>query len=385
MTNEKGQLRFQALPPGLYALEIRMDGFTPYRDDEVVGRRRGDHRTFRRLTVAGMTVAVEVEGGSRIEARGSGFETRFGADYIKDIPGRRFSMFDLIKVAPGVSPTSVGSGTSNTVSALGSGVNENAFLLDGTNFTCPCSGGAVAEPGIDVIQEVQVQTVGASAEFGNIQGAVFNVVTRQGGNAFQYDASYYWQGAGLTGQPVVLPVQSGTQPESGYERAGYRDFTTNLGGPVVRDRVWFFAGYQYLRDDDSQPGTDPAFPRQYEQDKLLGKLTWQIAPSLRLLSSYHNEFWVNPERPTLVTPFETTVRFNGTSANHDLRPRHTHAFQQHALGCPCGSVRSLAGQRPGQRQHHDTESVRSRDGRVERRPTELRRLQPRCGRLRRPR
>ena len=116
-------------------------------------------------------MAVEVEEGSRIEARGSGFETRFGADYIKNIPGRRFSMFDLIKVAPGVSPTSVGNGTGNTVSAPGSGVNENAFLLDGTDFTCPCSGGAVAEPGIDAIQEVQVQTVGASAEFDDIQGA----------------------------------------------------------------------------------------------------------------------------------------------------------------------------------------------------------------------
>ena len=263
------------------------------------------------LAVAGVALAVEVEGGSRVEARGSGFETRFGSDYIQDIPGRRYSLFDLVKVAPGVSPTSVGNGTSNTVSALGSGVNENAFLLDGTNFTCPCSGGAVAEPGIDVIQEVQVQTVGASAEFGNIQGAVFNVVTKQGSNAFRYDASYYWQSAGLTGQPVVLPVQRGTQPESGYERARYHDFATNLGGPVVRNRAWFFAGYQYLRDYDSQPGTDPAFPRQYEQDKLLGKLTWQIAPSLRLVSSFHNEFWVNPERPTLVTPFETTVRFNG--------------------------------------------------------------------------
>jgi Carboxypeptidase regulatory-like domain/TonB dependent receptor-like, beta-barrel len=312
VTNEKGQLRFQALPPGLYTLEIRRDGFAPYRDEEIAV---GAAATIERvvvLAVAGIDVAVDVEAGSRIEARGSGFETRFGADYIKDIPGRRFSLFDLVKVAPGVSPTSVGNGTSNTVSALGSGVNENAFLLDGTNFTCPCSGGAVAEPGIDVIQEVQVQTVGASAEFGNIQGAVFNVVTRQGGNAFRSDASYYWQGAGLTAQPVVLPVQRGTQPESGYERAEYRDFTTNLGGPVVRNRAWFFAGYQYLRDYDSQPGTDPAFPRQYAQDKLLGKLTWQIAPSLRLLSSYHQEFWVNPERPTLVTPFETTLRFNGT-------------------------------------------------------------------------
>lgn len=311
VTNQRGQLRFQALPPGVYALEIRMDGFAPYRDEQIAV---GAGATIERvvvLTVAGVAVAVDVEAGSRIEARGSGFETRFGADYIRDIPGRRFSLFDLVKVAPGVAPTSVGNGTSNTVSALGSGVNENAFLLDGTNFTCPCSGGAVAEPGIDVIQEVQVQTVGASAEFGNIQGAVFNVVTRQGGNLFQYDASYYWQGDVLTGQPVVLPVQRGTQPESGYERAAYHDFATSLGGPVVRDRAWFFAGYQYLRDSDSQPGTDPAFPRRYEQDKLLAKLTWQIAPSLRLLSSYHNEFWVNPERPTLVTPFETTLRFNG--------------------------------------------------------------------------
>jgi hypothetical protein len=311
VTNEKGQLRFQALLPGRYTLEVGLDGFAPYRDDEVAVGAGATIERFVVLTVAGIAAVVHVEGGSRIEARGSGFETRFGADYIRDIPGRRFSLFDLVKVAPGVSPTSVGNGTSNTVSALGSGTNENTFLLDGTNFTCPCSGGAVAEPGIDVIQEVQVQTVGSSAEFGNIQGAVFNVITRQGGNAFQADASYYWQGAGLTARPVILPLHRGTQPESGYERATYRDFATNIGGPVVRDRAWFFAGYQHLRDHDSQPGTDPAFPRQYEQDKLLGKLTWQVAPSLRLLSSFHNEFWVNPERPTLVTPYETTLRFHG--------------------------------------------------------------------------
>ena len=310
-TNEKGQLRFQALPPGLYSIEIEMAGFASHREsDFVVGAGATIERSVV-LAMTGVEETVEVQGGSRIEARGSGFETRFGADYIKTIPGRRYSLFDFIKAAPGVSPTSPSSGTSNSVSALGSGVNENAFLLDGTNFTCPCSGGAVAEPGIDVIQEVQVQTVGASAEFGNIQGAVFNVVTRQGGNALQYDASYYWQDDGLTSHPVVLPVQRGTQPDSGYERERYRDFTTNLGGPIVRERVWFFAGYQYLRDYDSQPGTDPAFPREYEQDKLLGKLTWQMSPSARLVSSFHNEFWVSPERPTLVTPIESTLRFNG--------------------------------------------------------------------------
>ena len=76
-----------------------------------------------------------------------------------------------------------------------------------------------------------------------------------------------------------LVIRDGTQRESGYERARYRDFTTNVGGPVVRERLWFFAGYQYLRDYDSQPGTDPAFPSTYEQNKILAKLTWRFAPA----------------------------------------------------------------------------------------------------------
>ena len=307
--NQKGQLRFQALPPGPYRLEIEVQGFARFREEDIV---IGAGSTIERtvvLKLTGIAEEIVVEGaGARIEARGSGFDTRFNSNYLRAIPGRRFSMFDVIKAAPGLSPTSPSSGTSNSVSAFGSGVNENAFLLDGTNFTCPCSGGAVAEPGVDVIQEVQVQSVGASAEFGNIQGAVINVVTKQGGDLFQYDASHYAQAAGLTSQPRLRPVTSGSQPESGYERVRYRDFSTNLGGPIVRDRLWFFTGYQYLRDDDSQPGTDPKLPRKYAQDKVFGRLTWQIAPSLRLLSSFHNEFWVDPDRPTLVTPYEVTLR-----------------------------------------------------------------------------
>jgi hypothetical protein len=309
---EDGQVRFQALPPGRYLVEVSMPGFGSHREDDVA---IGAGATLERnvvLRIAGLTETIDVAGGSRIEARSSGFETRFGADYIKAIPGRRYSLFDFIKVAPGVSPTSASSGTNNAVSAFGSGVNENAFLLDGTNFTCPCSGGAVAEPGTDVIQEVQVQTVGASAEFGNIQGAVFNVITRQGSNDFRPDLSYYGQPSALTAQPIELACARCSQPTSGYTRARYRDFTTNLGGPIVRNRLWFFAGYEYLRDYDSQPGTDPNFPRTYEQDKFLGKLTWQATSTLRVLSSFHNEEWVNPERPTLITPFETTLRFKAS-------------------------------------------------------------------------
>jgi len=310
-TNEKGQLRFPALPPGPYMLDISIEGFEAYHEEAI---RIGAGATIERtavLKLAGLAESIVVEGaGSRIEARDPGFRTRFGLEDIKTIPTRRSSMFDFMRAAPGISPTSPSSGAggiATTVSAFGSGTNENQFLIDGTNFTCPCNGIARSEPGIDFIQEVQVQAVGASAEFGNVQGAVINVVTRQGSERLLYDASYFWQTAGLTSQPIQLPVASGGGLTTGYGRARYRDFTTNLGGPAIHDRLWFFGGYQYLRDYDSQPGTVPARPRTYEQDKIFGKLTWRLAPDWQLVQSLHDEFWVNPEQPTIAKPFAATI------------------------------------------------------------------------------
>ena len=50
------------------------------------------------------------------------------------------------------------------------------------------------------------------------------------------------------------------------------EVSATLGGPITRDKLWFFGAYQYLRDYDSQPGTDPVFPRTYEQDKVFCRL-----------------------------------------------------------------------------------------------------------------
>ena len=308
-TNDKGQWRFPVLAPGVYVLVVQMaPGFAPYREEGIaIGAGAAIERPIV-LRLGSVAQSLTVTAGSSVESRSSGLETRFGPDHLAMIPSRRFSMFDAIRSAPGMSPTSPSSGTVNTVSSFGSGVNENAFLIDGTNFTCPCSGVSRAEPGVDVIQEVHVQSIGASVEFGNIQGAVINVVTRQGGARFQSQSAYFGQASSLTAEPIVLPVANGTQPSSGYERVRYRDFSAGLGGPVLRDRLWFYGAYQHLRDHDSQPGADPAFPRKYEQDKVFGKLTWRLVPALQMMQSFHEEFWENPDPPTLATPFEATLR-----------------------------------------------------------------------------
>jgi len=311
-TNEKGQWRFPVLPAGTYTIQVTNSDFAPHREEDI---ELGAGATLERTVVLQLAAVVEsivVKGeGSRLEARHPGFGTRFDAEDVRTIPTRRASMFDFIRAAPGISPTSPSSGTATTVSAFGSGVNANMFLIDGTNFTCPCIGIARSEPGIDFIQEIQIQSVGASAEYGNLQGAVINVITRQGGERFLGDASLYGQTSSFTSQPVRLPVRD-TDTASSYERGVYRDVTANLGGPVVHDRLWFFAGYQHLRDSDSQPGTDPGFPRRYEQDKVIAKLTWRPAARWQVFSSFHDEFWVNPQQPTIARPFEATLRSSAT-------------------------------------------------------------------------
>src|SRR5580765_2435756 len=94
-TNEKGQLRFPALAPGSYVLDIEMAGFATLHEADI---RIGAGATVERtaiLKLAGVAESVVVEGaGSRIEARAHGFGTRFGPDDLKTTPTRRASMFD---------------------------------------------------------------------------------------------------------------------------------------------------------------------------------------------------------------------------------------------------------------------------------------------------
>ena len=303
ITNDRGQFRFPVLPPGLYSLDVSRSGFTSIRQAAIeVGAGARVERGVR-LAVAGVAESVVVEArGSRFDPGGAGVGTRFTLNDLRAIPSRRISMFDSLRSAPFVHvPTSARSRRCRR----SNGTNENLFLVNGNSTTCPC-GVARSEPGIDFIQEIQIQSIGASAEYGNAQGAVINVITRQGSDRFLFDMASYWQPAGLTSQPVRLSF--GSDRTSGYERTKYQDASSSLGGPIVRSRLWFFSGYQHIRDYDSQPGADPALPRAYQEDKGTLSLTWRFGRTWRLEQSVQYQSWANPELPTSTKPFATTQR-----------------------------------------------------------------------------
>src|SRR3989304_2590287 len=162
------------------------------------------------------------------------------------------------KVAGATFPLQCGdSTTTGGISAArtmvyGSSYDENSFQVDGVEITDNYFNEALAEPNMDAIEEVEVLSLGAPAEYGNLTGAVYNIVTRQGTNEFHGDLGFYLQSDGLTSSNTSgLTNPDGSFldacPDGGargpFTRRKYTDFSAQLGGPIIKDKLWFFASY----------------------------------------------------------------------------------------------------------------------------------------------
>jgi hypothetical protein len=308
-SNEAGLYRFPALPPGVYSLTFALSGFTTLNRQELKVSVGGNLEENASLKVGGIAEELTVVGESAIvDTTGNTVATTYDKDWVRNAPQRRFTFFDLINAAPGVSQNT---STSSRSTSFGSSSDENSYQLDGTDFTAPSTGAAWPWPNTDAIEEIEVLSLGAPAEYGGLQGAVFNVVTRQGVNAFHGDANFYYQTQDLTSDNTGdLRNPDGTFVDAcpaddtqhcPYNRDKYRDATVQLSGPIKKDKLWFFASYQHQRDYDSQPGTDPAFPAGSDADRLFFKLNWQINTNNKVMFALHDDYYDIPERGTART------------------------------------------------------------------------------------
>jgi hypothetical protein len=194
VANEKGQFRFPNLAPGVYALN-HPGGF---------GLTRGSGRACavdgaQRRTNLSSVETVTVTESPIVDTKKSGVSANFAQEVVENTPVRRFSMFDFLKWSPGVSATSPSSGTVASMTAFGSSTNDNVYLMDVTDFTLSRRRGRWPYPDTDVIRKSR-RCSRPSAEYGNMQ-AVFNVVTRQQGNDYRFDFSYFSQPDALTTNP----------------------------------------------------------------------------------------------------------------------------------------------------------------------------------------
>jgi outer membrane receptor protein involved in Fe transport len=298
VTSEKGLYRFVALPPGAYSLSYSLAGFATLNREGVRAQVGGTAEENVAMKLSSMSEEVTVEGGAVLSTTTNQVSTNYDQEWVKNAPTPRYTFFDLINAAPGVSQTSSDNGQRQT--SFGSATNENSYQMDGTDFTAPISGAAWPYPNTDAIEEIEVLSLGAPAEYGNLQGAVFNIVTKQGSNAWHGDLNYYNQNDGLTSRNTTAPeecgVDEGCLAAGGwpYHREQYHDFTAQLSGPIVKDKLWFFASYQFQKDVFSPVGVDPAFPSFGKQNRVFGKLNWQINPKHKLMFAIHNDYYNLP-------------------------------------------------------------------------------------------
>lgn len=296
ITNEQGFYRFINLPPGEYHVRYSLPGFKTVNRR---GLRVGVGATIEEnasLEVSQLQEVIEVVAEAAVvDATSNEVGANFDRDWVENAPLRRFSFFDLVAAAPG--SVQAGDGSARTM-VYGSSYDENSFQVDGVDITDNYFNEALAEPNVDAIDEVEVLSLGAPAEYGNLTGAVYNIVTRQGTNVFHGDLNFFWQTDGLTSNNTdgitnpdgsLFNACSDGVGRCPWKRDKYTDITAQLGGPIVKDKLWFFASYQNQRDYFWGAGiqnTDTLLARN-SVDRYFFKLNWQLSPNHKLVGTFH--------------------------------------------------------------------------------------------------
>jgi len=315
VTSEIGSYRVANLPPGTYTVSFELAGFKSVSLQGLQVSLGGTLEQNVALEVGALSETVTVAGESPIvDTTSSEVGKTFDKDWVENAPSRRLGFYDLLAQAPGtVKGGDGGLYSERRTQSFGSSFDENAFQLDGVNVTDNYWSEGFSEPNPDAIDQVEVLSLGAPAEYGNLMGAVYNIVTKQGTNQFHGVAGYFFQSNGLTSdntKDIMWPNGKfadacGDNPANRcpWTRNDYYEGSALLGGPIVRDKLWFFGSYAHQKDKFTTVGVNstlPGSPTDITKNRVDSKLTWQIAPSQKLVGSYHYD----------KSPRDTGYRFN---------------------------------------------------------------------------
>ena len=263
-SDAEGQYRFAALLPGTYTLTASLQGFeTLHRRGVELPAGLGLTLDLA-LTVAPVDTTVEVIGVvPAVDVRSSASPQLIERELLENLPIESRAVSAYIDLAPGIARGV----------ALGGAAGANPISVDGTNATDPVQHEPQGAPVVQWLDSLQVVSVGANAEYGEYTTARLNAVTRSGTNRFSGLGEYWWTRSAWAKWNELLE---------------WSNSDGQLGGPIARDRVWFFAGTEYYKNVyrvsafASQPRTPDEPLADSRERKLIAKLTTAPATALRL-------------------------------------------------------------------------------------------------------
>ncbi len=290
-TTASGQYRFPALMPGMYAVSGELPGFGKAEKRATVSL---DATTTVNLSIVlSASAEVTVTGETPVvDFSSTTTGTNYTSGVISHLPTAR-NYADIVKSNPGVS-TDRGDtqGRSLALSIYGATSAENQWIIDGVNTTDAYKGVQGKSINNEFVQEVEVKTGGYQPEYGRALGGVINVITKSGGNEFHGDGFVYYDSTGTAAEKQFRPGDSGiTQMRVA---AGERvDYGVDLGGFLLKDRLWFFGAYDRVSIDSEvsrlqgtpEVPTDARFPLDGVNNLYSGKLTWNIANTTTIVGT----------------------------------------------------------------------------------------------------
>ncbi len=289
-----GGVNFHSLPPGVYTVDVELEGFVPQRRSEVevrLNRVTEIHVDLElgefagEITVVAETPVVDPEQVSTSQT--------FTYEHLQESSvgslNRRY--YNVLAQAPGVAQTQSRrrrEGTRAPLSAnphvFGSTQAENVYYIDSVDSTDPVSATVGVHLNFDAIQEINFETGGFEARYGRATGGVINVITKSGGNdtSGTFDLRYRDTNFNTNGEHF-------DKDDDIFE---YSEPSFTLGGPFLQDRLWYFGALSRIQDKATP--TESPTTRQLDRDNYLAKLTWQASPQWQVMGR-----WVG-DRPTVL-------------------------------------------------------------------------------------
>ena len=296
VSDSTGHFRLVFLPPGTYTVRFRLQGFgTQEQSDVSVGL--GKTVTMQVSMRSAFKEEVVVSGMSpTIDVRSTEVGTNVGSSVFANLPVQR-NFASVLLVAPGTNQDAAG------VTVYGSTGAENGYYIDGVNTTSIERGTQGKVLNFEFIQEAQVKTGGYQAEYGRATGGLINVITKSGGNEFHGDVFGYYEGSSIQDDLSSSTIDDAnvggvSSLVSNHTR---KDYGLDVGGYVVKDKLWFFGAYNFVKSDEDNKifrdfsaygGPNYEFPTpgsiyvgDTKSNIWSGKLTWRASPNHSLIVS----------------------------------------------------------------------------------------------------
>ncbi len=319
LTDQAGGWRITLLPPGDYRIAASLDGFVPAERDDVQLRLDQTLRANLVLTPAAVQMEEQVVKSSQarpvVDVGSAESGTVIAREFLNDVPvGRGFQ--DVAIVAPTARFDNFG------VAFAGSTSPENSYLLDGMNVSDPNYGILGQELRSNFVQEIEVKTGNFMPEQGFSTGGILNVLTKSGSNELHGSLFGAWTPGQLRPSPKAVGRDAEALSLQTIQRGSYTaDIGLEVGGPVLKDRLWFYVGFSpdvsvervqrvvtAIQEDPSNPGSPlrdaqglavgvqqpdstRAFDNRSTGYQLISKLTYLFSENHTLTASFTTTPW----------------------------------------------------------------------------------------------